>query len=341
MTDVIDTSSFGELFNVPAANTAELPRDMHEPAPSEDDSIPDLEPAVQPPHPAYEDTPVEPNPYLMLSYEVRQVWRLSAELHAALAHIKLLADIILHQAPAPGRSPYIRSPAVYHHVVRTRSPQPTSSSLSVLPPRHMCGAVTISFLCLDSPSLGDVDIISPPLPYNYTLPLPPRHHIRSVSHRLPALVVSNPVRSWIVYSTGGRFAAIAAGARTHLHLGFLSAHGVCRSLPILLRVASGLLYVPANAVPCTLALVYRKTRPPTHPFNRPLPLLLEHYPYVHKADLVCCDMTDPVLLSSPSSSMPKSDACDWVDLPYLHDGEFVRGASKLGEDLVETISLLG
>lgn len=107
MADVIDTSSFGDLFNVPAANTAESPRDTHEPAPSEDDGVLDLEPAVQPPRPAYEDTPVEPDPYLMLSYEVRQVWRLSAELRAALAHIKLLADIILRQAPAPGRRPYV------------------------------------------------------------------------------------------------------------------------------------------------------------------------------------------------------------------------------------------
>ncbi|KZV99807.1 hypothetical protein EXIGLDRAFT_697691 [Exidia glandulosa HHB12029] len=107
MADIIDTSLFGKLFNVPAANAAESPRDMHEPAPSKDDSVPDLEPAVQPPHPAYEDTPVEPDIYLVLSYEVRQVWRLSAELCAALAHIKLLADIILRQALAPGRSPYV------------------------------------------------------------------------------------------------------------------------------------------------------------------------------------------------------------------------------------------
>ncbi|KZV92063.1 hypothetical protein EXIGLDRAFT_769351 [Exidia glandulosa HHB12029] len=112
MADVIDTTSFGELFNVPAANGSESHRDMHEPAPSEDDSVPDLEPAVQLPHPTYEDTPVEPNPYLMLSYEVCQVWKLSAELCAALAHIKFLADIILRQVLAPGRSPYVslRSP---------------------------------------------------------------------------------------------------------------------------------------------------------------------------------------------------------------------------------------
>ncbi|KZV84029.1 hypothetical protein EXIGLDRAFT_776944 [Exidia glandulosa HHB12029] len=79
MTDVIDTSSFRELFNVSAANAAESPRDTHKPAPSEDDSVPDLEPAVQPPRPVYKDTAVEPDPYLMLSYE----------------------------APAPGRSPYV------------------------------------------------------------------------------------------------------------------------------------------------------------------------------------------------------------------------------------------
>ncbi|KZV80582.1 hypothetical protein EXIGLDRAFT_780798 [Exidia glandulosa HHB12029] len=107
MADAIDTSPSGKLFNVRTANASKSPRDAHEPAPSENDSVPDLEPAAQPPRPAYEDTPVEPDPYLMLSYEVRQVWRLSAELRAALAHIKLLADIILRQAPAPGCSPYV------------------------------------------------------------------------------------------------------------------------------------------------------------------------------------------------------------------------------------------
>ncbi|KZV93976.1 hypothetical protein EXIGLDRAFT_767523 [Exidia glandulosa HHB12029] len=72
-----------------------------------DESVPDLEPPAQPPLPAYEGTPAEPDPYLMLAYEVRQVWRLSTELRAALAHIKLLADIILRQVPTPGRSPYV------------------------------------------------------------------------------------------------------------------------------------------------------------------------------------------------------------------------------------------
>ncbi|KZV93202.1 hypothetical protein EXIGLDRAFT_768321 [Exidia glandulosa HHB12029] len=95
MADIIDTTSFGELFNIPAANASELHCDTHEPAPSEVDSVPDLQPTVQPPRPVYEDTPVEPDPYLMLSYKVRQVWKLSAELRVVLTHIKLLADIIV------------------------------------------------------------------------------------------------------------------------------------------------------------------------------------------------------------------------------------------------------
>ncbi|KZV92062.1 hypothetical protein EXIGLDRAFT_769350 [Exidia glandulosa HHB12029] len=89
MADVIDTSSSGELFNAPTANAVESPRDAHEPAPSEDDSVPDLEPPTQPPLPASGGS--------VPSYELR----------AALAHIKLLADIILHQVPTPGHSPYM------------------------------------------------------------------------------------------------------------------------------------------------------------------------------------------------------------------------------------------
>ncbi|KZV89086.1 hypothetical protein EXIGLDRAFT_772093 [Exidia glandulosa HHB12029] len=107
MADVIDTSSSEGLFDIPTTNAVEPPRDAHEPTPSEDESVPDLEPPAQPPLPAYEGTPAEPDPYLMLAYEVRQVWRLSTELRAALAHIKLLADIILRQVPTPGRSPYV------------------------------------------------------------------------------------------------------------------------------------------------------------------------------------------------------------------------------------------
>ncbi|KZV80516.1 hypothetical protein EXIGLDRAFT_780856 [Exidia glandulosa HHB12029] len=107
MADIIDTSLSEGLFNVPTANAVESPHNAHEPAPSEDESVPDLEPPAKPPLPAYEGTPAEPDPYLMLAYEVRQVWRLSTELHAALPHIKLLADIILRQVPTLGRSPYV------------------------------------------------------------------------------------------------------------------------------------------------------------------------------------------------------------------------------------------
>ncbi|KZV92604.1 hypothetical protein EXIGLDRAFT_692530 [Exidia glandulosa HHB12029] len=124
MADAIDTSLSGELFNVPTATAVESPRDAHEPAPSEKNSIPDLEPPAQPPLPAYEGTPVECHDTASVAVSSNleykgdknqcpiypkaiSVWRLSAELRAALAHIKLLVDIVLHQVPAPGRSPYV------------------------------------------------------------------------------------------------------------------------------------------------------------------------------------------------------------------------------------------